>query len=186
MSQWRNIRPQETFFFSSFASVHCSQRGKKYSSPNNRLRKPRGRGIALLICDLGARSGWVVNTTPRPLYPREKPGTHCTGGWVGPRAGLDVSDKSLSYRDSIPGPSRANVSSVAQICPDVQHQYLCHPVTWTLIWDSNPGNPKYKTGIPTCQRNGDKWKMLGEQQRLSGQIYRKVASSVTGTERFRR
>ena len=23
------------------------------------------------------------------LYPRERPGTHCTGGWVGPRAGLD-------------------------------------------------------------------------------------------------
>jgi hypothetical protein len=24
-----------------------------------------------------------------PLYPRERPGTHCIGGWVGPRAGLD-------------------------------------------------------------------------------------------------
>jgi len=22
-------------------------------------------------------------------YPRERPGTHCTGGWVGLRAGLD-------------------------------------------------------------------------------------------------
>ena len=32
---------------------------------------------------------WVVSTTLRPLYPRERPGTHCTGGWVGPRAGLD-------------------------------------------------------------------------------------------------
>ena len=28
---------------------------------------------------------WVVSTTPRPLYPRERPGTHCTGGWVGPK-----------------------------------------------------------------------------------------------------
>jgi hypothetical protein len=36
----------------------------------------------------GARWGWVVNATPRPLYPRERPGTHCTGGWVRPRAGL--------------------------------------------------------------------------------------------------
>jgi hypothetical protein len=33
--------------------------------------------------------GWVVNATPRPLYPQEIPGTHCTGFWVGPRAGLD-------------------------------------------------------------------------------------------------
>jgi hypothetical protein len=24
----------------------------------------------------------MVSTTPRPLYPREVPGTHCTGGWV--------------------------------------------------------------------------------------------------------
>ena len=26
---------------------------------------------------------------PGRLYPRERPVTHCTGGWVGPRAGLD-------------------------------------------------------------------------------------------------
>ena len=26
---------------------------------------------------------------PTALYPRERLGTHCTGGWVGPRAGLD-------------------------------------------------------------------------------------------------
>ena len=28
--------------------------------------------------------GWVVNATLRPLYPRERPDTHCIGGWVGP------------------------------------------------------------------------------------------------------
>jgi hypothetical protein len=28
------------------------------------------------------------------FYPRERPGTHCTGGWVGPRAGLDRCGKS--------------------------------------------------------------------------------------------
>ena len=28
--------------------------------------------------------GWVVNATPGPRHPRERPGTHCTGGWVGP------------------------------------------------------------------------------------------------------
>jgi hypothetical protein len=31
--------------------------------------------------------GWVVNVTPRPRF---NPGTHWTGGWVGPRAGLDT------------------------------------------------------------------------------------------------
>jgi len=36
--------------------------------------------------------GWVVNATPRLLYPRERPGTHCIGGWVGPIAGLDSAE----------------------------------------------------------------------------------------------
>ena len=49
--------------------------------------------------------GWVVNATPRPLYPRGRPGIHCIGGWVGPRAGLDGCGKSRPHRDSIPGPS---------------------------------------------------------------------------------
>jgi hypothetical protein len=47
----------------------------------------------------------VVNATPRPLYPQERPGTHCIGGWVGPRAGLDGCRKSRPHRDSIRGPS---------------------------------------------------------------------------------
>ena len=37
---------------------------------------------------------WVVSATPRPLYPPERPGTHCIGRWVGPRAGLDRRGKS--------------------------------------------------------------------------------------------
>jgi hypothetical protein len=45
----------------------------------------------LLILDLGTRWGWVVSVTPWPRFsPGERtPSTHCTGGWVGPRAGLD-------------------------------------------------------------------------------------------------
>jgi hypothetical protein len=32
--------------------------------------------------------------SPAALNPREwTPGTHCTGGWVGPRAGLDTEDR---------------------------------------------------------------------------------------------
>ena len=38
--------------------------------------------------------GCVINATPRPHYPRQTPGTHCIGGWVGPRAGLDECGKS--------------------------------------------------------------------------------------------
>jgi len=39
---------------------------------------------------------------PSSLYPRERPGTHCRGDWVGPRAGLDLCGKSRPHRDSIP------------------------------------------------------------------------------------
>ena len=41
---------------------------------------------------------------PAVIYPRERPGTHCIGGWVGPRAGLDGCGKSCPHRDLIPGP----------------------------------------------------------------------------------
>jgi len=49
-----------------------------------------GRGIALLFHDRGTRR-WMSGQqhAPAALYPRERPGTHFTGGWVGPRAGLD-------------------------------------------------------------------------------------------------
>jgi hypothetical protein len=42
---------------------------------------------------------------PVDFYPRERPGTHCTVGWVGPRAGLDRCGKSHPHRDSIQGTS---------------------------------------------------------------------------------
>jgi hypothetical protein len=55
--------------------------------------------------NLGARRGWVVNAKPRPLYHRERPGSHFIGAWVGHRAGLDGCGKSRLHRDSIAGPS---------------------------------------------------------------------------------
>jgi hypothetical protein len=41
---------------------------------------------------------WVVNPTPRTLYPRERPDTYCIGGWVDTRAALD------GYGNSRPPP----------------------------------------------------------------------------------
>jgi hypothetical protein len=43
---------------------------------------------SFLTCAL-ERGEWSVSLAA--LYPAERaPGTHCTGGWVGPRAGLDA------------------------------------------------------------------------------------------------
>jgi hypothetical protein len=63
------------------------------------------RGIALLFLQPRRLMWWVVNATPRPLYPRERPCTPCIGSWVGPRAGLDGCGKTRLHRDSIPAPS---------------------------------------------------------------------------------
>jgi hypothetical protein len=45
-------------------------------------------GIAQIFLNLGTRREFVVSITPRPPLPRERPGTHCRGGWVGSGAGL--------------------------------------------------------------------------------------------------
>jgi len=37
---------------------------------------------------------------PAALYPRERPGTHCTGGWVGPRD-LNIFLLYISNQDTI-------------------------------------------------------------------------------------
>jgi len=64
------------------------------------------RGIALLLHDHGTRRGvWGQRHVPAAFYSRERPGTHCTGGWVDPRAGLDRCGKSRPHQVSIPGPS---------------------------------------------------------------------------------
>jgi len=64
------------------------------------------RGIVLLFLDHGTRRGLGVSfTPPAAFYLWERPGTYCTRGWVGLRAGLDRCGKSRPHRDSIPGPS---------------------------------------------------------------------------------
>ena len=75
-----------------------------YKFTLEQARRPRG-GVEVQLhsfFNIGARWGWAVNATPRPLYPRESPGTHCIGGWVGLRGGLDGCRISRPHWDSIP------------------------------------------------------------------------------------
>ena len=61
--------------------------------------------IAVLFLGLRhTRSGGGSARRPGRLYPRERPGTHFTGGWAGPRAGLD-GQKISSPTGFDPGPS---------------------------------------------------------------------------------
>jgi len=40
---------------------------------------------------------------PAVFPPEKRPGTHCAGGWMGPRAGVDGYRKSHPHQNSIPG-----------------------------------------------------------------------------------
>jgi hypothetical protein len=64
------------------------------------------RDISLLCFYTSAlEEGEGLALRPVRFLPRKRPGTHCTGGWVGPRDGLDRCGKSRPHRDSINGPS---------------------------------------------------------------------------------
>ena len=65
------------------------------------------RGIALHFHDHGTRKGVKdLRHAPAALYTQERPGIHCTGGCVGPKADMDRCRKFRLHRDSIPGRSR--------------------------------------------------------------------------------
>ena len=69
------------------------------------------RCMALLLLQPRRYMGGGVNATPRPdrLTFQEGPGTHCTGGWVGSRTGLD----GFGISGLPPGFDPRNVQSVA-------------------------------------------------------------------------
>jgi hypothetical protein len=76
-------------------SSHTQRKGKVKWSRYTPWRRMGWKEVQLLlILSLGTRWGWVVSIMP---WPRFTPGerTRCTGGWVGPRAGLDASRKIL-------------------------------------------------------------------------------------------
>jgi hypothetical protein len=101
--QYKNNEQYTTQKKHSKESSTRSQNNKEHRIHNGensplQVSKP----CVLLIHELGASRGWVIRTTPQPLYPRKRPGTHCTGSWVGTRVGLDVCEKFHPHRDSIP------------------------------------------------------------------------------------
>jgi hypothetical protein len=66
---------------------------------------------------------------PAALYPREKPGTHCTGGWVGHRASLDRCGKYF--------PPRFDPRTVQPVASRYPH----HPTRPTLPFDPRTVQP---------------------------------------------
>ena len=69
--------------------VLTCDKGKGKGHPRTGHEGPEGEYSYSSVLKLGARWGWVVSVTPWSLYIPERPGNHCIGGWVGPRAGLE-------------------------------------------------------------------------------------------------
>jgi hypothetical protein len=90
-------------------------------------------GTALHICNLDDRSGWVVSLKPRPLYPLERLGTHCTEGWVGPRASLDVYENLAPTEIRSPDRSTRN-QSLYQLSYPGTHVEENNNLIKILIW----------------------------------------------------
>jgi hypothetical protein len=85
-----------------------------------------------LDCRRTARRGWVVSTTPRPLYPQERLGTHCTGGWVGPRAGPDRCEKSRPHRGFF-------LPYLVPHCPGIGLSIVVCVVSYCMLWIFSAG-----------------------------------------------
>ena len=82
------------------------------------------RGIALLFHDQRHQKGVTGQRhAPAALYPRERPGTRCTGGWVGPRAGLHRCGKSRPHQDSIPRQSSPQPVAIPTELPGPQQMH---------------------------------------------------------------
>jgi len=78
------------------------------------------RGIALLFSrTFGTRWGWESASRPGRLYSRERPVTHCTGGWVGSRAGLNGAEN---------------------LVPTGIRSWTVQPVAQSLYWLSYPAH----------------------------------------------
>ena len=62
-------------------------RGKGKGHPRTGHEAPEGEQIYSFTFPSTSAldGGWVVNATPRPFYPGERPGTRCIRSWVGPQ-----------------------------------------------------------------------------------------------------
>jgi len=68
---------------------------------------------------------------PGHIHPRERPGTHCTGGKVGPRAGLDRCGKPRLHRVSIPGTSSPYPVAIPTTLPGPPREDVGHAKRFT-------------------------------------------------------
>ena len=80
----------------NFLNAHINNPLSVPQQPKSGLGHFGGFYVKVNFFQLCSSWGSVINSKPRPLFlPGRTPSTHCTVGWVGPRAGLDRCGKSL-------------------------------------------------------------------------------------------
>jgi len=91
---------------------HLAYKKVKWSRNRPSVAQRVGRGIALLYHDRDTRR-WVGGQqhAPAALYPRERPGTHLTGDWVGPQG------RSGRAENLLPAGIRSRTRPVQPILP---------------------------------------------------------------------
>ena len=114
-------RPQLPKAFRCDTSIGGKGKGKGKVTPLQARLWPRGGQRYSTTLPRTRRQKKVSGQrhAPAAIYPRERPGTHCTGGWVGPRAGLD-DGKTRPHRDSIPEPSSPQSVAIPTELPGPQ------------------------------------------------------------------
>ena len=125
---WSSLQPRQ---YTEYGKV----KAKVKLTQEQATKAQKGRRCIALLCVQSRRQmGWVVNDTLRPLHPLERPGTHCIGGWVGTRTGLDGCGKSRPHWDSIPGlPSPQRVAILSALYRPTDCDIPAHTLCKTVI-----------------------------------------------------
>ena len=137
------------------------------------MKNHRGRrGTALLFL-------WPLRSASAALPPGKRPGTHCTGGLVSPRASLDGCGTSRLHRHSIPGLSSTQPVAIPTelswptgntkwqgvihstlLSTDHRHSLRDYPLTNIIIFPGDRNWARYFTPhitfLPACAGGGGK------------------------------
>jgi hypothetical protein len=142
---------------------------KEYSSSCNMQWRNKG-GVEVqfhAFFNLHTRRDWVVNFTPRPIYPQETPGTHYTWGWMSSRTIWTV-------RKILPSPGFE---------PRIFQPFESRYTGWRPT-NNQPSNSQLQCKIWTkwkCCTLTTMWQAkIGGVRRKLNKVQRKLSAVVTG------
>ena len=129
--------------------------------PRTGHEKTEGELYLYSFFNLGAKRRWVANATPSAaLTPGKKNGTHCRGGWVGPRASLDWCGKPHSHRIFL-----CVFFSFVLFFSSIVYLYIICPVTYSST--THTTYPCTRAGFKPAIPAGDRQQTLALHRSLA-------------------